>query len=198
MKRVILFLGFLYISTLVLLGSTNLSDFNIYDTVVRKNSQVIEQGIKIQYTQQDMNASEIMRFLELEGEPSMYGENFSYIMEEKNYLLEVRGIDSFIEIEFIFNDNSIKVENLEKILRNKFRDKNDLSVFTFVKGKISDVHSLDLNIEGVKEVSTLDINGGKTGMIKTFNNKSYNYSVMSYEKDNNYIIVGSPVIFISY
>lgn len=202
MKKVILLIGILYISMLTLLGSSRIEEINIYDTLVRQQSDIVEQGIKIQYTDKSETPNRVKNNLKLSGEINMYGDNFNYIEKDENYSIEVRGIDSFIEIEVIFLDESVKIENLEELARDKFKDKNDLSVFTYIKGKINDTHSLDFekisSDKNIKSIESLDIEGGQTGIIKTRNNKEFNYSLMSYDKDNDYIIVGSPVIFISY
>lgn len=202
MKKIILFIGILYISILTLVGSTKSENYNIYDEFVRKNSTVVEQGIKVQYTQDKIDSQKLLTSLNLIDKVQIYNDNFIYTDDNKEYFFEIRGIDSFIEIEFIFYNNEVKVEDVEKIARTKFKDKKDLSIFTYIKGKISDNHSFDenkyINNNFIKNISCIQINNGKTGIIELKNRNLFNYSQISYGKDNNYIIVGSPVIFISY
>ncbi|MGL4991996.1 MAG: hypothetical protein ACRC57_12700 [Sarcina sp.] len=202
MKKIILFIGILYIGILALMGATKIGNYNIYDELIRQNSAIVEQGIKVQYTQNKIDSQKLLTSLNLIDKAELYGDNFIYTDDNKEYFFEIRGIDSFIEIEFIFYNNEIKIEDVEKIVKNKFKDKKDLSIFTYVKGKISDNHSFDekkyIENKFIKNISCIEINNGKTGMIELKNQEVFNYSQISYGKDNSYIIVGSPVIFISY
>ncbi|MGL4656689.1 MAG: hypothetical protein ACRCWM_12540, partial [Sarcina sp.] len=123
--------------------------------------------------------------------------------ENKKFSIEIKGIDGFIEIEIKNFDNTITVEEIERETKKILNKNEDLKVFTYIKGKGNDIYSLDKassyidkNFSDSYEKVTLS--NGETGVIKLGENREYNYSLISYEKDDNYIIVGSPVIFITY
>ena len=202
MKKVILFMSSIVLMVSMFLGSSK--DFDIYDRLVRGKCEVIEQGIKIQYVDNKMDKSYLKNVFSLTDDFEMYNENFYYLKETGKFSIEIKGIDNFIEVEIKDFTNVMKIEELERLMKKEFNNKKDLKTFTYVKGKVNDNHSLT-DISKVirtelknKENESLKINNGETGMIKLRNSKEYNYSLVSYGKDDNYIIVGSPVIFIAY
>ncbi|MGL4763410.1 MAG: hypothetical protein ACRC6T_06400 [Sarcina sp.] len=201
MKKVILFMSIILTAS-IFLGSSK--SFDVYDKLVRDNCEVVEQGIKVQYKDNKMDKSYLKNTLNLTDDFEMYNENFYYLKENKKFSIEIKGIDNFIEIEIKNFSNVMKIEEIEEIIRKEFNNKKDLKIFTYVKGKVNDNHSLEETSKFVeielknKENESLKLDNGETGVIKLRNGEEYNYSLVSYEKDNDYIIVGSPVIFITY
>ena len=200
MKKMVSFI-MLYVFVGIFLGSgASYSKIEYYDSV-RTEHNIIEQGIKVQY-KDDVSPQELKAFLGIDGEVQMYGENIAYKHNDEKFLIELKYIDSFVELEIILKDNKTDIEELEKIFKDKFKDKKNLDIFTYIKGKVNDNHNLkSINLEGnynVKSIENLEIDNGYTGVITLKNNEQLNYAIKNYGKDDNYIIVGSPVIFISY
>ncbi|WP_297520955.1 hypothetical protein [uncultured Clostridium sp.] len=201
MKKVVLCMSIMIMTSIVFLGGSK--SFNIYDVLVRENYEVVEQGIKLQYSEKNMDMSYLKNVLNLTDDFEMYNKNFYYLKENNKYSIEIKGIDRFIEIEIKDFNNDMKIEEIEKITKKMLNNKKDLKVFTYVKGKTNDIHSLKETSKFIKTElqsegnESLKLSNGETGIIE-LNNEEYNYSLISYEKDNNYIIVGSPVIFITY
>lgn len=200
MKKVFLFMSIIIVLTLSFLGGTK--DSNMYN-LVRNNYKVVEQGIKIQYIDENMDKDYLKNSLNLTEEFDLYNNNFYYLKENNNFSIEIKGIDEFIEVEIKNFDDSIVIEDIENILRKVFNKNKSLKVFTYVKGKGNDVHSLKntssyLESAFKDKYEKVNLSNGETGVIKFDKNTEYNYSLVSYGKDDNYIIVGSPVIFITY
>ena len=200
MKKMVSFI-MLYAFVGIFLGSgASYSKIEYYDSV-RAEYNIIEQGIKVQY-KEEISPQELKTFLGINGEVQMYGENISYKHNDEKFLIELKYIDSFVELEIILKNNKTDIEKLEKIFEDKFKDKKNLDIFTYIKGKVNDNHNLkSINLEGnynVKSIENLEIDNGYTGVITLKNNEQLNYAIKNYGKDDNYIIVGSPVIFISY
>lgn len=200
MKKVFLFMAISILLVLNFLGGTR--GFDIYN-LIRKNYKIVEQGIKIQYFDENMDRDYLKNSLCLKDNFKIYGDNFYYFNENNTFSIEIKGIDKFIEIEIKNCDNSISIEEIEENSK-KILDKNkNLKVFTYIKGKVNDIHSLE-NISSYLEKTfknqyeKINLSNGETGVIKFDKNIEYNYSLVSYGKDDNYIIVGSPVIFITY
>ena len=200
MKKMVSFI-MLYVFVGIFLGSgASYSKIEYYDSVRTKHN-IIEQGIKVQY-KDDISPQELKEFLGITGELKIYGKNIAYKHNDEKFLIELKYIDSFVELEIILKDNKTDIEELEKIFKDKFKDKKNLDIFTYIKGKVNDNHNLkSINLEGnynVKSIENLEIDNGYTGVITLKNNEQLNYAIKNYGKDDNYIIVGSPVIFISY
>ncbi|WP_297435269.1 hypothetical protein [uncultured Clostridium sp.] len=200
MKKMVSFI-MLYVFVGIFLGSgASYSKIEYYDSV-RTEHNIIEQGIKVQY-KDDISPQELKEFLGITGELKIYGKNIAYKHNDEKFLIELKYIDSFVELEIILKDNKTDIEELEKIFKDKFKDKKNLDIFTYIKGKVNDNHNLkSINLEGnynVKSIENLEIDNGYTGVITLKNNEQLNYAIKNYGKDDNYIIVGSPVIFISY
>lgn len=203
MKKNIIFIFVLFLGVNIFLGTFVFNKKYIYDTLVREKSNIVEQGVKVQYNYDDFSEyEEIRQDLNVVNEFELYDENFYYLEENSNYSIEIKGIDFFVEIEIkVFNDK-VGVEELEKNLISKFKDKQNLQTFSYLKGKLKNKHNLDLEFKSLernlKSIDSIEIENGITGNITLYNNEVFNYSIISYDKDNNYIIVGSPVIFTTY
>lgn len=206
MKKLIVFI-FSILMASSLLGSVNKSNFNVYDNLVRNKTDVVEQGVKIQYRYDGNHKKEIesiKSLLKIKSDFDIYDENFYYYDKTNKYIIEIKGIDSFIEVEIKYFIEKIKVEEIEKKLEAIFNEKRELESFSYIKAKVDKKFDMDKEISvlkknsKIKEITNLEISSGITGTIKLYNKKEYNYSFITYEKDNNYIIVGSPVIFTVY
>lgn len=193
MKKMIS-LVMLYIVVVSFLGTDKISNKEVVYNNIREEFNIVEQGIKIQY-QEDTSIDKIKSFLGI-NEIDVYGENFEYKHNNENFSIHLKSIDSFIELELIVKSNQVKIEELEKISTDKFKAKNNLEIFTYIKGEINENHNLDEYLSDNTQM--LKIDNGYTGIINANDDNSLNYAIKNYGKDNNYIIVGSPVIFISY
>ncbi|MGL4742625.1 MAG: hypothetical protein ACRC41_17835 [Sarcina sp.] len=190
MKKV-MYISFLFALGIVFLGGMKI-DTNLYDEV-RKNQNDFTQGLKIQY---ELDEDEY-QLLKNNKNFQFYDDDFYYKDNKSTYSIEVKCIDYFLEVELTNIKDEIKIEKFESILKEKLKDKNNLKIFTYVKSKVSEGHSLD-TLEYVEKIDKINIVNGETGIIKLKGGQKFNYSIINYGKDNNYIIVGSPVIFISY
>lgn len=203
-KAIVVISSLILCSLLFLGGSINLKS-KIYGDLVRNVSTVVEQGVKIQYKFKDLKEiNDIKNKLNIKQEFNFYGENFYYSNQNKDTSIEIKGIDSIVEIEIkIFNDN-VKIEEIENELKTIFNEKEELKTFSYLKGKLNDEHNLVKDKNSIKKelnvkcLELIEIESGITGVMKLYNNEEYNFSLVSYEKDDNYIIVGSPVIFTTY
>lgn len=206
MKNFIVFI-FSILMASSLLGSVSKSNFDVYDNLVRNKANVVEQGVKIQYRYDGIYKKEIesiKSLLKIESDFNIYDKNFYYHDKTNKYSIEIKGIDSFVEVEIKYFIENIKVEEIEKKLEAIFNTKRELESFSYIKAKANNNFDIDKEISilnensRIKEITNLKISSGVTGTIKFYNKKEYNYSFITYEKDDNYIIVGSPVIFTVY
>ncbi|MGL5633682.1 MAG: hypothetical protein ACRDDL_01175 [Sarcina sp.] len=190
MKKII-YMSCLVIIGMIFLGGTS-ADVNLYDEV-RKNSNSFTQGLKIQYQLEEKEYQALKNIDGLE----IYDNNLYYVNNKKDYFVELKCINYFLEVEVTNIKNDIKIEDVEKILTKKLKNKNNLKIFTYVKSKVGEGHSLK-KLSYIENSKKVNIDNGETGIIKLKDESIFNYSIMNYGKDDNYIIVGSPVIFISY
>lgn len=205
MKKASIIISSLILFSFLFLGGNVSYKSKVYENLVRNTSEVVEQGVKVQYKFSDLQEiNDIKSKLNIEKEFSIYNEGFYYLEQNNKASIEIKGIDSIVEIEVKIFDDSIKVEELENSLIKIFSKKEDIKTFSYLKGKLKDEHNLEndkISLKrklNVKTLEILEIQSGITGIAKLYNNEEYNFSLISYEKDNDYIIVGSPVIFTTY
>lgn len=205
MRKAIIVSSSLILCSLLFLGGSIDLKSKIYGDLVRDVSIVIEQGVKVQYKfNNSKEIDDIKSKLNIKEEFNFYGENFYYVNQNRESSIEIKGIDNIVEIEIkIFNDN-VKIEEIENELKTIFNEKEELKTFSYLKGKLKNEHNLVKDKNSMKKelnvkcLELIEIESGITGVMKLYNNEEYNFSLVSYEKDDNYIIVGSPVIFTTY
>ncbi|MGL5245484.1 MAG: hypothetical protein ACRC7R_09960, partial [Sarcina sp.] len=105
-----------------------------------------------------------------------------------------------IETSGLMDINKIK-NVLEKLEDDTIEDKR---YFSYLKGRINNENEKNIetliNVIGkgyIKNMNTISINSGVTGIINLKNNEKINYSIMNYAI-GTYLIVGSPIIFTTY
>ena len=102
-----------------------------------------------------------------------------------------------------FGVNNIEV--LENCL--KIANKN-IKISSYLKGKVNNNFGVNKNVEileskllnlDIKDIKNINIDSGITGVAEFNNREKINYAVVNYGDDKDiYMIIGTPVIFITY
>lgn len=110
-----------------------------------------------------------------------------------------------VEIEIIDKKNMINIEELKKELDKLSKDTHNFNYFTFIKGKLQNQSNYELennlfnilDCYNIQNKSSILLENGLTGIFTVQETLKFNYSIMNYN-DGTYLIMGSPIIFITY
>lgn len=138
------------------------------------------------------------------------------ILENKFYFEKINGDNSIkvligkeknynIEIEIIDKKNMINIDLLKKELDKLSKDAYNFNYFTFVKGKLESQSNYELedslfnmlDCYNIGNKSSVLLENGLTGIFTVEETLKFNYSIMNYN-NGTYLIMGSPIIFITY
>ena len=178
-------------------------------------SSIVESGVKLQYEVANNFIKEkerIEKILNLDKNIINKNDDKSFLLKWENnedkYLIKGNKINdnsSFIDIELI----STKKTNNVKQLKNKLQKvQNNLTseekYFTFLKEKINiglqdkknSIYKL-LKSKKIKNIEEIPIHNGITSIVHFNDDSKLNYSLCTYDT-GNYLIVGTPIIFITY
>lgn len=109
-----------------------------------------------------------------------------------------------VDIEIIDKKKLISVDTI-KLKFSRLKNIIDLSYFTFIRGKAKDQcrDELEKNLfnildcYNIQNKSSILLENGLTGIFTVQKRLKINYSIMNYN-DGTYLIMGSPIIFITY
>ncbi|MDO4535313.1 MAG: hypothetical protein Q4B63_05835 [Clostridium perfringens] len=175
-----------------------------------------ESGLKVSFsTNKDLE--EILKSINkldlLYLDNTLYEDN---VLEDKFYFEKINEDNSIkvligkeknynIEIEIIDKKNMININLLKKELNKLSKDAYNFNYFTFVKGKLANQSNYELenslfnilDCYNIQNKSSILLENGLTGIFTVQERLKFNYSIMNYN-NGTYLIMGSPIIFITY
>ncbi|WP_195988678.1 hypothetical protein [Clostridium sp. D53t1_180928_C8] len=183
--------------------------FNDVERYVLNEYEFIENGIKLEYTvKADIN-DEFKRINKIfEGKNDLIvtitergisakGKNIDYSVNIFNY----NGLTK-VEVIAINNDKTLSEKNLEvlvqEIRNSKFIDER---YFSFIKGKIeTEEKNIFEDVENklkIKINEKLDISNGSIAKATMIDSTNINIGQITYDT-GSYLIIGTPIIFVTY
>ena len=170
----------------------------------------IENGVRLEYSTHNSIENEILRLKnsfekQLKGEVNV--DKNAIIIEENNK--EIRVIvwsnkeDTKVQISYVNNDSKITTNQIKKELEQieDFATRN-IKYFNFVKVKIIEERKqniLEVLRSNVKKetLEELNIYNGKVSKSILIDGSKINFAFMEYD-NQEYLVIGTPVIFITY
>ena len=109
-----------------------------------------------------------------------------------------------VEMEIIDKQKLINISEI-KLKCRKLNNISNLNYYTFIKGKVKKQYKYELedrlfnilDCYNIKNKSNVSLENGLTGIFTVQKTLKINYSIMNYD-DGTYLIMGSPIIFITY
>lgn len=182
--------------------------FNIIEKYFMEECDFIQNGLKVEYTTRESRVNEYQRILE-----ALFKDNL-YVKEEKNsisayseninYSVKFVQDNEILKVEIVIlnTDKTVNKINLEKLVKNiKSSETIDERYFSFIKGKISN-DSNDI-FNKIKEnlyedsIKVAEINNGYSIKATMKDNEMINIGKVNYDT-GSYLIIGTPIIFITY
>lgn len=187
--------------------NSNKGEFNLLEEKLKENNEFIENGIRVHYElSKDINEYKNIKnifLLEFGNNLNEKGDSISY--EDENMKIFASFFNnedtSFIQIDFIntkkeFTTNEIK-NKIEKMINSKAEK---IKYFSYIKLKV-DGKNKSYNNEIInynfKDEEMISIKNGKVGRAFLKDNTRVNIGYVRYDT-GEYIIIGTPVIFITY
>ena len=183
--------------------------FNEVERYILNEYEFVNNGVKLEYTiKTDIN-NELKRIdtifaaksdvIVTKGENwiSVEGENINYSVNMYNYNELIK-----VEVIVINNDKTLS-ESYLKLLVQEIRNSNfiDERYFSFIKGKIKteDKNAFE-DIENklkIKVNENLDISNGSIAKATMMDGTNINIGQITYDT-GSYLIIGTPIIFVTY
>ena len=175
-----------------------------------------ESGIKISYKTKsdireilqqisDLNISYFNNTLKID---ENMDDNFSFEEETdkaSTKILIAKDVNEYTaEMEIIDKQKLINISEI-KLKCRKLNNISNLNYYTFIKGKVKKQYKYELedrlfnilDCYNIKNKSNVSLENGLTGIFTVQKTLKINYSIMNYD-DGTYLIMGSPIIFITY
>lgn len=167
-----------------------------------------ENGVKCSYSINGKAENEINRINLL----LLKYKDLNDIKITNNYL-EAKTEDEEISI-YTYNEKfgckvEIKIVNYEKenninklmkeLIELQNNNGNDKKYFSYIKSRINNIEETlkDVkNNKNLKDVRTININNGYTGIAK-YKNEKINFAINNYDT-GSYLVIGTPIIFTTY
>ena len=182
--------------------------FNIIEKYFMEECDFIQNGLKVEYTTRESRVNEYQRILE-----ALFKDNL-YVKEEKNsisayseninYSVKFVQDNEILKVEIVIlnTDKTVNKINLEKLVKNiKSSETIDERYFSFIKGKISnDSNDIFNKIEEnlyEDSIKVAEINNGYSIKATMKDNDMINIGKVNYDT-GSYLIIGTPIIFITY
>ncbi|MGL5616916.1 MAG: hypothetical protein ACRDD2_11915 [Sarcina sp.] len=201
-----------FISIIVAMNAlVGINDVNIIDlnNNFKKDYVVLEQGVQGKYLSENSIEKEIeilKEFFEIKDDFKIEGSTFSFSNKKDTIELNIFGVKekkgTRVEVTIIKMNEKNQVETtinkIEKLNEN-------MKTYSYLKNKINNLEvkenikvlEKELNRLGFKDINTVEIDNGITGVAKKGKEK-INYALVTYNDLESYIIIGTPVIFITY
>ena len=210
--RVISILTFvlLVIGTVPVKSELISDDFYFLEDKINNYGDFIENGVRLEYSTNNNIEDEIVilkkniekQFKEeaiIDGNTIIINDNFRTIKA----LLWNSEEGTKVQITYLNNNSKITTSQLKEELEQiqNFAAKN-IKYFNFVKVKIIEERKqniLDVLKSDIKEetLEELSIMNGKVGKGRLINGSKLNFSFITYDEEE-YLVIGTPVIFITY
>lgn len=213
MKKVFFVLSLIF-SLLFISGKeyncqTNEDSFINIEKIVFNDYEFIENSVKLEYTTEVALQDEYERILSLLNKDIkikvIEAEN-SIVARAENMDYEINIYTSYdktrVNMTVINKKKETTVENIKQILQNLRNDNYlDERYFSYVKGRLkSDTQTLSSDIKRELKndtLSTLKINNGVITKAVMKDGKTVNIGQINYDT-GSYLIIGTPMIFITY
>ena len=175
---------------------------------IREKSIFVENGVKCEYMLKNNEDTELKKIdkvlLELGFEKECCNDSPNNSTFHKNkQKIEINKLkeDDYVYINItIYNkDEKYKTKDLKKILY-KINDKNldFYECYSYYKGKTDRNIISELNNQkNLKDMNLIKINNGYTGVANLNSNEKINFAEVNYDT-GSYIIIATPIIFITY
>lgn len=213
MKKV--FFVFLLIFSLLIIGGKEYKceskedSFSKIEGYVINNYDFVQNGIKLEYTVDEKLCKEYLRikqFFEENNFLVLSTENNNITAESENidYSINICEYNDLIKVQVILINNDVsKSEEELKKLSQKIRNDNFINerYFSFIKGKLNTqdknlIDDLEKNLS-IKVNEYLDINNGCVAEATFEDNQHINIGQIKYDT-GSYLIIGTPIIFVTY
>ena len=213
MKKV--FFVFLLIFSLLIIGGKEYKceskedSFSKIEGYVINNYDFVQNGIKLEYTVDEKLCKEYLRikqFFEENNFLVLSTENNNITAESENidYSINICEYNDLIKVQVIIINNDVsKSEEELKKLSHKIRNDNFINerYFSFIKGKLNTqdknlIDDLEKNLN-IKVNEYLDINNGCVAEATFEDNQHINIGQIKYDT-GSYLIIGTPIIFVTY
>lgn len=213
MKRI--FFVFLLIFSLLIIGGKEYKceskedSFSKIEGYVINNYDFVQNGIKLEYTVDEKLCKEYLRikqFFEENNFLVLSTENNNITAESENidYSINICEYNDLIKVQVILINNDVsKSEEELKKLSQKIRNDNFINerYFSFIKGKLNTqdknlIDDLEKNLN-IKVNEYLDINNGCVAEATFEDNQHINIGQIKYDT-GSYLIIGTPIIFVTY
>ena len=213
MKKV--FFVFLLIFSLLIIGGKEYKceskedSFSKIEGYVINNYDFVQNGIKLEYTVDEKLCKEYLRikqFFEENNFLVLSTENNNITAESENidYSINICEYNDLIKVQVILINNDVsKSEEELKKLSQKIRNDNFINerYFSFIKGKLNTqdknlIDDLEKNLN-IKVNEYLDINNGCVAEATFEDNQHINIGQIKYDT-GSYLIIGTPIIFVTY
>lgn len=212
MGKLFSFMISITIATSTLMNFNKFYNLDIYNSIMSESCVVIEKGIQGKYLSQSSIEEEIRKIetlFEIEGKIKKNNNSFYFNSKEDTTELNIfaikekQGINVEVTIKEMGKNNNIEVleNSLKKVNKN-------IKISSYLKGKVNNNFGVNKNIEilenkllnlNLKNIESINIDSGITGIAEFNNGEKINYAVVNYnDREDVYMIIGTPVIFITY
>lgn len=200
------------IATSTFMNINKFYNLDIYNTIMDESCIVIESGVQGKYLSQSSIEEEIKKIetlFKIEGKIKKHNNNFYFNSKGDTTELNIfaieekRGINVEITIKEIGKNNNIEV--LENCLK---KANKNIKISSYLKGKVNNNFGVNKNIQILEDkllnlnpnnIESINVDSGITGVAEFNNGKKINYAVVNYNDSKDvYMIIGTPVIFITY
>ncbi|WP_291648618.1 hypothetical protein [Clostridium sp.] len=206
----VLSLSLLIIGAVPIRSNSHSDNFDFMETEFIKNSNFIQNGIKVEYSINQPIDKELSllkdNFKKSFGEDVQSNEN---IIVYKDSIKEIKAVvwsnneNIKVQITYINNDKDANTFQLKKELKQiqNIAAKN-IKYFNFIKVKIIEDQKQNLldilkkNID-METLEVLNIHNGSVGKAKLYDGNKINIGFTKYDT-GEYLIIGTPVIFVTY
>lgn len=185
-------------------------DFYFLESKINRQGTFVENGVRLEYSTKNSSEDEILKIknnfekqfeieVNIDKNTICFNDNHreikAIVWNNKEY--------TKVQITYVNNDSKINTNQLKKELEQieYFATKN-IKYFNFVKVKIIEEDKqniLDLLKSNIDEgtLEELNILNGKVAKGRLMDGSKINFSFMTYDEEN-YLVIGTPVIFITY
>lgn len=183
--------------------------FNKIETYILDEYEFVESGMKLEYTVKSQIDDEYSRIEQILNNKDNVlickdGKGISAKDEKINYSINIYKYRDFTKVEIIVINKDYKISNLDlKVLLQEIRSDNfiDERYFSFIKGKINtnDKYVLD-DIEKELKLqinNRLEVNNGYIAKVTMEDKNDINIGQINYDT-GSYLIIGTPIIFVTY
>lgn len=186
------------------------NDFYFLEDKIKNYGTFKENGVRLEYTTKSSVEEEILKLKnnfenQFKDEVNIEKNTISISKDYREIKVIVwsNKEDTKVQITYVNNNNKITTNQLKKELeQNEYFAAKNIKYFNFVKVKIIEDQKqkvLDLLKSNIDEktLEELNILNGKVAKGILIDGSKINFSFMTYDKEN-YLVLGTPVIFITY